>query len=184
MLPSESHFETHCSIYRCMSNDITHWISNTIIESDSTWLALVFRVDSNISFANSTKKSVWAQGCVSAFENTKSVLSWTITECRRKYDRKMRFSGFVGGEPTVGVFPHIHALIELPHHTTPEDIVDYLDSLWSRKLKKKLKQFVASSVTYEILKDANSFALYCSRYEGGTFSLGDEKVILNNSFYI
>ncbi len=63
-----------------MSNDITRWISNTIIESDSTWLALVFRVDGTIKFANKTKKSVWTQGCVSAFENTKCVLGWTIRD--------------------------------------------------------------------------------------------------------
>jgi len=167
-----------------MSKDITHWISNTIIESDSTWLALVFRVDGTVQFANKTKKSVWTQGCVSAFENTKCVLSWTITECRRKYDRKMRFAGFVGGEPSIGVFPHIHGLLELPHHTTPQEIVEYLASLWSRKLKKKLKQPVESSVTYEVIKNANKFASYCSRNEGGTFSLGDEKLILNNSFFL
>ena len=167
-----------------MSNDITRWISNTIIESESTWLVLVFRVDGTIKLANKTKKSVWAQGCVSAFENTKCVLSWTITECRRRYDRKMRFAGFVGGEPSIGVFPHIHALLELPQHTTPQEIVDYLDSLWSRKLKKKLKQIVVSSVTYEVMKDANKFTSYCSRNEGGTFLMGDEKVILNKSFYI
>ena len=166
-----------------MSNDISRWISNTIIESDSTWLALVFRVDGTVQFANKTKKSVWTQGCVSAFENTKCVLSWTITECRRKYDRKMRFSGFVGGEPTIGVFPHIHALLELPHHTTPQEIVEYLASLWSRKLKKKLKQSVKSSVKYEVMRGANEFTSYCSRNEGSTFSLGDEKLILNKSFY-
>jgi hypothetical protein len=167
-----------------MSNDITRWISDTIIESDTTWLALVFRVDGTVQFANKTKKSVWAQGCVSAFENTKCVLSWTITECRRKYDRKMRFAGFVGGEPTIGVFPHIHALIELPQHTTPEEIVEYLASLWSRKLKKKLKQSVKSSVKYEVMRGANEFSSYCSRNEGSTFSLGDEKLILNNSFFL
>ena len=124
-----------------MSNDITRWISDTIIESDSTWLALVFRVDGTVKFSNKTKKSVWAQGCVSAFENTKCVLSWTITECRRKYDRKMRFAGFVGGEPSIGVFPHIHGLLELPQHTTPEEIVEYLASLWSRKLQKSAEGY-------------------------------------------
>ena len=167
-----------------MSKDITGWISDKIIESDTTWLALVFRVDGTVQFANKTKKSVWTQGCVSAFENTKCVLSWTITECRRRYDRKMRFAAFVGGEPTIGVFPHIHALIELPQHTTPQEIVEYLNSLWKRKLKKKLKQIVVSSVTYEVIKDANKFTSYCSRNEGGTFSLGDEKLILNNSFFL
>jgi hypothetical protein len=96
----------------------------------------------------------------------------------------MRFAGFVGGEPTIGVFPHIHALIELPQHTTPEEIVEYLNSLWKRKLKKKLKQIVVSSVTYEVIKNANKFTSYCSRNEGGTFSLGDEKLILNNSFFL
>jgi REP element-mobilizing transposase RayT len=95
----------------------------------------------------------------------------------------MRFAAFVGGEPSIGVFPHIHGLLELPQNTTPEEIVEYLASLWSRKLKKKLKQSVKSSVKYEVMRGAKGFSSYCSRNEGTTFSLGDEKLILNKSFY-
>ena len=78
----------------------------------------------------------------------------------------MRFAAIVGGEPSIGVFPHIHALLELPQHTTPEEIVEYLASLWKRKLKKKLKQIVVSSVTYEVIKDAKSLPLIAQETKG------------------
>ena len=94
----------------------------------------------------------------------------------------MKFAAFYGGEPSIGVFPHIHAVIEQPTHITQHDLTHYLDSLWNRKLFKLLNQQVIASVKSELLRNSDAAIAYLSRYEGNTFSIGDEKVIVNNTF--
>jgi len=166
-----------------MANELNKWISNSITDSPNTWLFLLFRIDGRITTGHNLRQSVWSQGSISVIEKVKTSLSWTITECRRKYDRRMKFAGYFGGEPEFGVFPHIHAALELPTHTSQDTITEYLDNLWNIKLTKSLNQSVNSNVSSEILHDAKSCTSYCARYEGNTFSFGDEKVIVNNSFF-
>ena len=166
------------------SHHITNWITTTIDTSSNEWLFLTFRADGYVINRNNHHHSAWNTGAVPTIERVKMGLSWTITECRRKHDRKMRFAAFVGGEPSIGVFPHIHAFLELPTHTTPDTMTEYLDLIWSKKLAKLLKQTISSSVTSQLLNNGADALLYCSRYEGQTFSRADEKVILNNSFFI
>jgi hypothetical protein len=96
----------------------------------------------------------------------------------------MRFAAFVGGEPEISVFPHIHAFLELPTNTSHDTITEYLEMIWSKKLAKLLKHPINSTVTSQILSNGADALLYCSRYEGQTFSRADEKVIVNNSFFI
>ena len=167
-----------------MTNDFTHWLASSISESPNIWLFLLFRVDGTITNGHNLRQSVWSQSSISVIEKVKTALSWTITESRRKYNRHMKFAGYLGGEPDSGIFPHIHAVIELPIHTSQETLTEYLDYLWQRKLEKSFKQPIRSSVTSEVLKNGDGALGYCSRYEGHTFSFGDEKVIVNNSFYI
>ncbi|CAM8667268.1 hypothetical protein MCEMSE6_00534 [Oxalobacteraceae bacterium] len=166
------------------SHHITNWITTTIDTSSKEWLFLTFRADGYITNRNNHHHSVWNNGAVPTIERVKMALSWTITECRRKHDRKMRFAAFVGGEPSIGVFPHIHAFLELPTNTSHDTITEYLEMIWSKKLAKLLKQPINSRVTSQILNNGADALLYCSRYEGQTFSRADEKVILNNSFFI
>ena len=171
-------------IYTCMDNHITSWIKDSINGSDKNWLSLVFRVDSFVLGADNSVRSPWHKGLVSPADQTLRALSWTITECRRKHDRKMKFAGFYGGEPSIGVFPHIHAVIERPTHITQHELTNYLDSLWTKKLHKLLHQQVIASVKSQSLNNTDAAVKYFSRYEGNTFSFGDEKVIINNSFYM
>ncbi len=166
-----------------MTNDLTNWLSSSISESQNIWLFLLFRVDGTITNGHNLRQSVWSQGSISVIEKVKTALSWTITESRRKFNRQMKFAGYLGGEPDSGIFPHIHAVIELPTHTSQEVLTAYLDYLWQRKVEKSFKQPIRSSVTSQVLKYGGNAMRYCSRYEGQTFSFGDEKVIVNNSFY-
>ena len=166
------------------SHHITNWILTNLDTSSKEWLFLTFRADEYVTNRNKHRHFVWSNGAVPTIEKVKTALSWTITECRRKHGRKMRFAAFVGGEPSIGVFPHIHAFLELPTHTTHDTMTEYLDLIWSKKLAKLLKQPIRSSVTSQILRNGADALHYCSRYEGQTFSKADEKVILNNSFFI
>ena len=63
-------------------------------------------------------------------------------------------------------------------------MTEYLDLIWSKKLAKLLKQPINSSVTSEIKTKGKAAIKYSARYEGQTFSMGDEKLIGNNSFFI
>ena len=96
----------------------------------------------------------------------------------------MRFVGYLGGEPSQGVYPHIHAILELPNGVSADDLVRYLSELWANKLKKKFKQYLPSKVLSQPLKQNAMYAYYASRFEGKTFCAGDEKVIVNNSFLL
>jgi hypothetical protein len=166
------------------SHHITNWITTTIDTSSKEWLFLTFRADGYVINRNKHHHSVWNTGAVPTIERVKMALSWTITECRRKHDRKMRFAAFVGGEPAIGVFPHFHAFLELPTNTSQDTMTEYLDLIWSKKLAKLLKQPINSNVTSQLLSNGADALHYCSRYEGQTFSRADEKVIVNNSFFI
>jgi len=166
------------------SHHITNWVMTTIDASPNQWLFLTFRADGYITNRNNHRHSAWSNGAVPTIEKVKISLSWTITECRRKHGRKMRFAAFVGGEPSIGVFPHIHAFLELPTNTSHNTITEHLDLIWSKKLTKLLKQPIRSSVTSQLLNNGADALLYCSRYEGQTFSRAAEKVIVNNSFFI
>ena len=165
-------------------DNIAHWIDFSVSKSDSAWLALVFRADGTVANGHSVKQSPWSQSATYSIELLKTALSWTITECRRKHYRQMRFVGYLGGEPSHGTYPHIHAIMEIPEGLLEAELLAYLQALWSTKLKKKFKQYVPSAVLSQPLESSKLYAFYSSRYEGSTFSAGDEKVIINNSFYL
>jgi hypothetical protein len=167
-----------------MTNNIAQWIDSTVKTSDSQWLALVFRADGFVTNGHFVSQTPWSQSATCSIELLKTALSWTITECRRHYCRSMRFVGYLGGEPAQGVFPHIHAIIELPNGVSQEDLVLYLSDLWAKKIKKKFRQYISSEVLSQPLKNSAIYASYASRYEGTTFCAGDEKVIINNSFFL
>ena len=57
-----------------------------------------------------------------------------------------------------------------------------LSQLWKKKLWKTLNAPIQSSVHVEKLKTSERYISYCGRYEGITFKLGDEKVLVNKSF--
>lgn len=167
-----------------MTANIAEWIETSVKGSQSQWLALVFRVDEMVTNGHLLHQSPWSQSATCSIELLKTALSWTITECRRKHNRELRFVGYMGGEPLSGAHPHIHAIMEVPSGTAAHELLEYLQDLWAKKLRKKLRQQVRSSVLAQPLKNSAQYALYSSRYEGTTFSAGDDKVIINNSFYL
>ena len=57
-----------------------------------------------------------------------------------------------------------------------------LSNLWKKKLFKTLIAPIKSSIHVEKLKSSKRYLSYCGRYEGITFKLGDEKVLVNKSF--
>ncbi len=167
-----------------MKNSIAQWIETSIRESDGQWLALIFRADGIVVNGHLSPQSPWSQSATCSIELLKTALSWTITECRRHYSRRMRFVGYLGGEPSQGVYQHIHAILELPSGVSADELIQYLSDLWAKKLKKKFKQYLPSKVLSQPLKQNAMYAYYASRYEGKTFCAGDEKVIINNSFLL
>jgi hypothetical protein len=165
-------------------NNIAKWIEASVQNSPSQWVALVFRADGLVTNGHLAQQSPWSQSATYSIELLKTALSWTITECRRRHFRQMRFVGYLGGEPSQGTYPHIHAIMEIPEGLLEAELLAYLQTLWSTKLKKKFKQYVSSAVLSQPLKSSVLYAYYASRNEGSTFSAGDEKVIINNSFYL
>jgi hypothetical protein len=165
-------------------NNIANWIEASVQQSENQWLALVFRADGLVTNGYLAQQSPWSQSATCSIELLQTALSWTITECRRKHYRQMRFVGYLGGEPSQGTYPHIHAIMEIPEGLLEAEFLAYLQALWSTKLRKKFKQYVSSAVLSQPLKSSVLYAYYASRNEGSTFSAGDEKVIINNSFYL
>jgi hypothetical protein len=165
-----------------MKSSFESWITESISNSTSIWVALTFRVDGYVLNGHQQMQSCWKNDSTCIQQRVTKALEWTITEFRRKFFRKMRFAAFWGGDSDIGIFPHIHAVLEAPIGTTREEIQTYLSELWGKKLAKTLRCFVNSSVYVEGLHFPKKFIPYCIRYEGKTFSLGDEKVIVNKSF--
>ena len=165
-----------------MKSSIESWISESISNSTSNWAALTFRVDGYVLNGHQQRQSCWKNDSTCIQQRVTKALEWTITEFRRKFFRKMRFAAFWGGESDGGIFPHIHAVLEAPTGMTGEEIHQYLSELWGKKVAKTLRCDVDSSVHLEELDEPKKFIPYCIRYEGRTFSTGDEKVIVNRSF--
>ena len=165
-------------------NNIAEWVDTETKNSDSEWLAVVFRADGMVTNGHQNQQSPWSQSATCSIELLKTAFSWTITECRRHHYRNMKCVGYIGGEPCHGTHPHIHAILELPPSVIEADFIQYLDCLWSKQLKKKFKQYLSSKVLSQPLKSSQLYAYYSSRYEGTTFCAGDEKVIINNSFFL
>jgi hypothetical protein len=94
----------------------------------------------------------------------------------------LKFVSYLGGEQSADVFPHIHALLELPIEIDEVQIQETLSLLWKKKLFKTLNASIQSSVHVEKLKSSKRYLSYCGRFEGITFKLGDEKVLVNKSF--
>lgn len=166
---------------QCLIND---WINNTIITSNSKWWVITFRCDGSVVNGHFKKLSVWNDSITCPIEKVKTALSWTITEFRRKHGRHLKFVAYLGGEISLDIYPHIHALLEQPIGIDAFETNQILERLWKNKLTKTLKTSVSSSVHIENLQSSIYYTHYCGRWEGTTFNLGDAKVIVNKSFNI
>jgi hypothetical protein len=129
-----------------------------------------------------TKQSVWNDRNTCSIEKVKTALSWTITEFRRKHGRDLKFVAYLGGEQSLHIYPHIHALLKEPKNMDALETKIILERLWKNKLNKTLKTYIRPSVYIEILESSEQYTGYCGRWEGNTFNFGDAKVLLNKSF--
>jgi hypothetical protein len=167
-----------------MTYAINDWINQTISDSSCEWMVLTFRSDAYVCNGHNRRQSVWNTNVTCSIEKVKKALDWTVTEFKRKNGRRLRFVSYLGGEQHLGIFPHIHGLIELPNNMSELQLKLCLEKLWIKKLKKIFKEHIESSVHVEKLKSLKQYTSYCARYEGNTFNIGDEKVLLNKSFNI
>lgn len=165
-----------------MKYTINDWIEETVSAEPSNWVVLTFRCDGHVLNGHGKKQSVWGNGATCSREKVTKALDWTITEFKRKHGRRLKFVSYFGGEQSAEVFPHIHALLELPEEIDEVQLKETLSILWKKKLFKTLKATLQSSVHVEKLKSSKRYLMYCARFEGITFKLGDEKVLINKSF--
>ena len=121
-----------------MKYSISKWINETVKSSTSNWAVITFRCDGYVINGHGIKQSVWGDGATSPKAKIEKALEWTITEFKRKHGRKLKFASYFGGEQSIGVFPHIHALLELPVDLDINQLTQYLSTLWKRKLLKTL----------------------------------------------
>ena len=163
-----------------MKRDYCNWIQTHIEQSNSEWFAITLRADSSILNFAGQRQSVWHS---SSIGRVKTAHSWAISHLRRQVHRKMQYAAFLGGEQRNGVFPHIHAVLELSDASIDE-VQTKLSELWQHYLNKSLKTTIASSIHVEQLSSAEKYLAYCSRYEGQTFQMSDEKLLLDKSFYM
>ena len=165
-----------------MKYSINDWIEQTVNAKTSNWVVLTFRCDGYVVNGHGKRQSVWGNGATCSREKVTTALDWTITEFKRKHGRRLKFVSYLGGEQSADVFPHIHALLELPIEIDEVQLQETLSILWKKKLFKTLNAPIQSSVHVEKLNCSKRYLSYCGRFEGITFKLGDEKVLVNKSF--
>ena len=165
-----------------MNYSINDWIEQTVNASSCHWAVITFRSDGYVLNGHGKRQSVWGNGATCSREKVTKALDWTITEFKRKHGRRLKFVSYLGGEQTADVFPHIHALLELPLEIDEVHLEETLSILWKKKLFKTLNAPIQSSIHVEKLISSKLYLSYCSRFEGITFKLGDEKVLVNKSF--
>jgi hypothetical protein len=119
----------------------------------------------------------------SGFSRSMKALDWTIDDAQRhwKNGKLLRFVPYIGGEPSNGVATHIHALVELPSGTSLEDFTERLEDRWGYFVKKVQNREVNASVWTRLYQSGEGEEmLYFARYEGPTFSMGEEKVMFDH----
>jgi hypothetical protein len=165
-----------------MKYTINEWIEGTVNASSCNWAVITFRCDGYVLNGHGKRQSVWGNGAICSREKVIKALDWTITEFKRKNGRRLKFVSYLGGEQSANVFPHIHALLELPLEMDEVQLEESLSILWKKKLFKTLDAPIQSGIYVEKLKSSKRYLSYCGRFEGITFKLGDEKVLVNKSF--
>ena len=157
---------------------ILNWIQTEVQESTNEWLALTFRVGGTFSNGFGLQQSPWRQP-----EKIKTALAWTISAARRRLKGKnLRFCGYLGGDDLADVFPHIHALMEVPFGNTSKEIIEVLRPYWQQMIERKFIRNLKSSVYQDSVISSSNYLHYIARYEGETFGSGDSKLVLNRSF--
>lgn len=161
-------------------NEITHWIEESFSKSDLDNIAVVtMRVDGCLKNAAAILQTAWSQNATSSISLVIKALDWTITQLRRK--NQFKFVAFLGGEASLGIAAHFHAVLEFPVEVDKELFVKRLEQLWAQKVARALKQTLKTSVYAEPVRSKEHFSQYCQRFEGTTFESGSSKVVMSRS---
>ena len=161
-------------------NEITHWIEQSFAKSDVDNIAVVtIRVDGCLKNAAAILQTAWSQNATSSISLVIKALDWTITQLRR--NNQFKFVAFMGGEASLGIAAHFHALLEYPAGVDQKLFIQRLEQLWAQKLARALKQTLKTSVYAEPVRSKEHFSQYCQRFEGTTFESGSSKVVMSKS---
>ncbi len=163
-------------------NEITQWIEESLTSDLDNIAALTIRVDGCLKNGSQISQSAWSQSATYSIELVKTALDWTISQLRRAHKKTLKFVACLGGEQSLGVAGHFHALLEYPAGVDKDQFIDRLRKLWARNVAKKLKQSLQTTVYAEPLRDKAEFSRYCQRFEGTTFGSGSSKVVMSKSF--
>jgi len=163
-------------------NEITHWIEQSFAKSDLDNIAVVtIRVDGCLKNAAAILQTAWSQNATSSISLVIKALDWTITELRRAHKNQFKFVAFMGGEASLGIAAHFHALLEYPAGVDQKLFIQRLEQLWAQKVARALKQTLKTSVYAEPVLSKEHFSQYCQRFEGNTFGSGSSKVVMSKS---
>jgi hypothetical protein len=197
--------------YKPTRDNNADWISLCRSRFDDlSWHALTLRADTRITNASGSTQDLFSDNATHSRDLVDKALSWAITEQRRKEkSSSFYFVAIHGGDRSIGVQPHFHALCGSVSQETIENIA----RLWHTRLAKafhlslqqtKAKEFsyrggqkierssvfittrqnfhrFRSSVFSEPLRDAGSFTNYCQRFEGDHRDGSSSKMLVNRS---
>lgn len=161
---------------------LAKWVRDKLGDSNGRNIALTMRVDGSVTNGAAIRQGVWSQSAVNPSGAKNKALDWTITELKRKHPM-MKFIPFLGGDRESGVQGHIHGLLHLPNDIDPQEFRDKMERIWTRNIRKCLKdKGLSCSIGYlEEIKDIDAYLAYCQRFEGSTFESGLEKVVVSAS---
>lgn len=157
---------------------IKTWVNKTLDESDSEWSILVFKLNGGVLDDSGRYRQLVNN---LSFHRFLKSIDWTVTTTKRKLGNKnLKFIPFIGGDKELGVSIHVHAFIEIPESHDIYEVTDLLRVHWKKYCKKLFKEDHKADVWYERLdKDLSSNHVhYLTRYEGKSFVLGDEKILI------
>ena len=164
------------------NNTITRWIRQTIESSRHDWIVLTLRIDGVLKNTYGATQSPWNPSVLGSLSKIETALEWALGMLRRRLGKKIQFVAYHGGDYGKGIYPHIHAIAEVPAGVEPAAVVEFLQKYWQQSVDRKFKSYLKTSIHQEDLISSQKYLRYISRYEGETFGSGDSKLVLNRSF--
>lgn len=175
------------------SDSFIKWVT----DQNVTWAVVTFKARSKpIKFKQSDIKLV-NDDLISesnirnsySEKDLETALSMTVHQLDFKYIKtSMRKKGvslkrvaITGGDTANGTWNHIHALIQLPENTSIEELGEYLNKIFEKKMQsvsKNMSGILEASVWCEPYDHKDKFLKYCLRPEGKSLDVKFDKVIL------
>jgi hypothetical protein len=155
----------------------TDWITQVLTTSTTDWSIAVFKVRPQ-HCDEITERQLLTEDSLPKFYRA---IDWTINASREKLkSRKMRFIPFRGGSAQENVAAHVHAFIEIPSERSYEDTESCIKHFYRLMCPRSLKIEVYEDLWMQSLDKsrAKSHVAYCNRYEGYSFLVGTEKLLL------